>query len=96
MISLRRNLSVDVAEVAQGRGIQPGEYVKIHDDNPVSERFSGIAWALTCCPGCGKVWTLAKRVHTVGLDGIVTPSLVCPNPSGCPFHDFVKLEGWEL
>lgn len=92
MVLLRRNLSVDLFEASQGRGLQPGEYVKIPADNPLAP----VLWALDCCPTCGEVWAIGKHRHHVAVDGTVTPSLVCPRPNGCSFHDFVKLEGWEL
>jgi len=57
--------------------------------------------AIMCCPACGKDCSLAD--HTVGVDGMITPSVVCPTkvdpPSigvlcSCGFHDHVKLIGW--
>ncbi len=44
---------------------------------------------LISCPGCG---TEAGIDHDVADDGIMTPSLVCPN--NCGFHEHVKLVGW--
>ena len=45
------------------------------------------------CPICG---TLAMLIdHEIAPDGTVTPSVVCPT-EGCDFHEFVRLEGWEV
>lgn len=33
-------------------------------------------------------------VHTIADDGTLSPSVVCA-ASGCTFHDYVRLEGWE-
>lgn len=38
---------------------------------------------------------IASLDHTVGDDGTVRPSLVCP-ADGCGFHEFVKLDGWVV
>ena len=48
--------------------------------------------ALVCCPGCGKIGSLAE--HTIDPDGTVTPSLVCPF-AHCDFHDMAKLADWQ-
>lgn len=32
--------------------------------------------------------------HEIADDGIVTPSVQCPEP-GCDFHEMVVLEGWN-
>ena len=48
--------------------------------------------ALAACPDCGQIASLSG--HTIGTDGAVTPSLVCP-ADGCRFHDYVKLESWK-
>jgi len=47
--------------------------------------------ALFCCPR-GHIGTLSD--HEIGLDGTVSPSVVCPH-EGCDFHEFIKLEGWK-
>ena len=31
--------------------------------------------------------------HTISLDGMVTPSVVCPQ-GGCGFHEYLLLQGW--
>lgn len=43
------------------------------------------------CPGCALVATL-QPTHSVDRDGMVSPSLDCPK---CPFHDHVKLVGYQ-
>ncbi len=48
--------------------------------------------ALFCCPTCGNAASLSK--HTIAEDGTVSPSVVCSEP-GCPFHEFIRLEGWK-
>lgn len=48
-------------------------------------------WAVVVCPDCGKDGSLSRSVHTVGSDGGVTPSFVCPH---CPFHEWVALADW--
>jgi hypothetical protein len=32
--------------------------------------------------------------HTINDDGIVNPSVVCPE-EGCTFHDMIKLKDWN-
>jgi hypothetical protein len=44
------------------------------------------------CPLCRQTGVLTN--HTISAEGVVTPSLVCPT-SGCTFHEFIELEGWE-
>ena len=46
------------------------------------------------CPKCLHIFRFAKKIHSVAIDGIVTPSVVCPW-EGCRFHEFVKLNGWN-
>lgn len=50
-------------------------------------------WAEICCPGCGKVGLLSSN-HTVAVDGVVSPSDVCPYPP-CTFHAFIALDDWD-
>ena len=47
--------------------------------------------ALLSCPGCGSIAGL--QGHRILDDGIVEPSVVCPE-AGCDFHKYVKLVGW--
>lgn len=50
--------------------------------------------AFLACPVCGEV---ARLPHGVDAQGIVTPSVVCPNGPKCPMHlSPVKLLGWDL
>ena len=37
----------------------------------------------------GRLWD-----HEIASDGVVTPSLVCPEDE-CDFHEWVKLVGWK-
>lgn len=46
---------------------------------------------IAACPGCDKDGTLEKGVHTVGVDGTVTPSFICPH---CEWHGWVRLAYW--
>lgn len=51
------------------------------------------------CPKCGTSGHLGlndqrpAESHTVGENGKVIPSMVCPNDE-CTFHEFVKLHAW--
>lgn len=44
------------------------------------------------CPGCGMIGTIIN--HSVGRNGVVSPSLDCPNDK-CTFHENVILENWK-
>lgn len=44
------------------------------------------------CPGCHEGFAL-QVPWTIGNDGMVLPSAVCPQ--GCGFHALVRLEGWK-
>lgn len=48
--------------------------------------------ALISCPGCGKLASLLK--HDIADDGVVDPSMNCPNDA-CDFHDYVTLLDWK-
>lgn len=48
--------------------------------------------AIVSCPGCGQSASLSD--HTIGANGDVEPSLVCP-AKGCSFHEHVTLVGWR-
>ena len=37
---------------------------------------------------------LSARIHRIAPDGTVMPSYVCPS-TGCSFHTFVRLIGWD-
>jgi hypothetical protein len=44
------------------------------------------------CPKCGKEGYLDE--HEIDVDGVVTPSLVCPH-APCDFHGRVALQNYE-
>jgi hypothetical protein len=44
---------------------------------------------MTCPDGHGMI----LRNHRIAANGMVSPSVVCPNPA-CGFHEFVRLDGW--
>ena len=56
--------------------------------------------ATMTCPNCGTLMSLEN--HSISADGTVSPSVVEPLnpktkcPSSCGFHDFVKLEMWDM
>jgi hypothetical protein len=57
---------------------------------PPEARF----WHATfTCPTCRRGVSIAKDVHTIALDGTVSPSFVCKQ-NGCTFHEFIILAGW--
>lgn len=43
------------------------------------------------CPGCAVEVGVGRRHHTVGPNGDVNPSAICPH---CGFHGWVRLAGW--
>lgn len=46
------------------------------------------------CPN-GHSFFLSASVHAIHPDGRVTPSVVCSDAArGCPFHEWVVLDGW--
>ena len=47
-----------------------------------------------CTCGEGHTTRLTGLVHHVAADGLVSPSYVCP-VTGCKFHEFVRLIGWD-
>ncbi len=71
-------------------------------ENPPLVR--GTWWPLTwgdgrhtaniCCRDCGWACCLFPDHHSIAQDGIINPSLVCPNDQ-CNFHEYVRLDGWE-
>lgn len=52
---------------------------------------TGYSASATCVNG----HTCTLTEHEIADDGTVTPSLVCPY-EGCTWHEFVKLEGWQV
>ena len=52
---------------------------------------TGNRWsAMAICPN-GHEGALDN--HTIADDGVVTPSVVCPEKK-CGFHDYIQLAGW--
>jgi hypothetical protein len=52
-------------------------------------------WLAHCTCASGHTSLLVSTVHTVGPDGLVTPSYVCPS-STCTFHVHPwRLVGWD-
>jgi hypothetical protein len=52
--------------------------------------------AAIVCPQCGRGMSIGGgqrfgSVHTIGADGRVSPSVLCP---GCSWHTFIRLNGW--
>lgn len=66
-------------------GALPGTWTPAPAGMP-RERFK----ATVRCPD-GHEMTL--RAHVITDDGVVGPSLVCPE-RGCSFHEWVTLDGW--
>jgi len=72
---------------------QPGDpWIPAGTWEPIT-RADGSCSAMVGCGECGKNQNLTG--HTITADGSVTPSLQCSFPP-CPWHVYVKLEGWEL
>ncbi len=63
--------------------IRPGTWV--------GKKIPDYLTALIGCPKCGDAASLSQ--HIIAQDGLVTPSVVCPN--GCGFHEYVRLGDWE-
>ena len=49
--------------------------------------------ALCTCSN-GHTTRMVANIHSVGPDGTVMPSYVCP-VEGCGYHEFVRLVGWD-
>jgi hypothetical protein len=58
------------------------------DEIPASDWRRWRGRVLVRCPGCREELPLD---HTVRDDGLIEPSLDCPN---CPYHAYAKLVGW--
>ncbi len=43
------------------------------------------------CPNCGQ-WAYLDD-HEIDFDGLITPSVICPN--ACGFHEMVKLLNYK-
>lgn len=75
---------------------EPGTYRRIVEywaDYCARKGVANTYWAELCCPGCHRVAMLGSN-HTVGDDGVVMPSDVCPF-SPCTFHDHIVLDDWN-
>lgn len=63
--------------------LRPGYWrIVTRDDEPTVK---------LACPLCGAEGVLEEGSHTIDHDGIVSPSVVCPNESGCGWHDHIRL-----
>lgn len=74
--------------------ILPGYWLPVNYGEP----FKNKAFAVVRCPTCGHLASLAHGTHEVGVGGMLTPSLVCPQSKDgqpCTFHDHCQLDGWE-
>ena len=53
---------------------------------------------IVTCPTCrceGSIH-IGEEEHSINNEGFVNPSAVCPFTEKCNFHDYIKLEGWEI
>ncbi len=53
--------------------------------------------AFFTCPECGESMQLTHPPHSIALNGVVTPSVVCiwkKDGKPCGYHKFCTLEGW--
>lgn len=66
-------------EVDQAARVGPGEWL----------RFAGSA--IVGCPNCGAT---ALLDHDIDAEGVVEPSLECPQ--ACGFHELAQLDGWRF
>jgi hypothetical protein len=62
-----------------------------HPVPPPSSWWPDGSSAIAVCPN-GHAAALAD--HEIRYDGVVTPSVGCPE-DGCGFHDYVELDGWD-
>lgn len=70
---------VPFVEAELGARVGPGEWA----------RFAGRA--VVGCPGCG---ASAPIDHGISAEGVVEPSLECPQ--ACGFHEMAELDGWRF
>lgn len=57
------------------------------------ENKPGVKAAALTCIGCKRALFLNPSIHTILLDGMVTPSFVCTHP-GCTWHVWIRLVDW--
>jgi hypothetical protein len=67
----------------------PGSYCLIA---LTPEQWQGRTLSARVKAPCGHIGTLLD--HTIGSDGIVSPSLQCTH-EGCNFHAYARLDGWH-
>lgn len=77
---------------ASSEAMEPGQWFPVWDGPKKSAIFR--------CPDCKRLGTLTASADVDGIgwtilsNGTVTPS-VDHAPSGCKFHENIRLEGWE-
>ena len=80
-------------EVRHLNDIPAGQWALFQRHEPASSYVC----VIVRCPVCVHLMTLSKRVHEVGPEGGVTPSLVCwgVDLGKCSWHVSVRLLGWD-
>lgn len=74
--------TAELAHVEKFLELGPGTWTRLTGE-------AGNVWV--ACGACGTRGSLED--HTIGPDGTVRPSLVCPGE--CGWHVFARLVGWE-
>ncbi len=73
---------------------EPGDIWLIHKQTwRPGKLTSGAVTVTASCPKCGRGCSLSQ--HAISASGEVTPSVVCPF-GDCDFHDYIKLEDWNV
>lgn len=85
-VRLHRRLGVGVLQ------LEAGEYSVFEEDDVAVIDGGPLGVVTLCCPACGGVAVLDEQ-HQVDAGGNVTPVWACP-AAGCPFMDFLDLEGF--
>ncbi len=91
MITLRKAGPTVVWKQPMGEGGGPLTWRRIEAHREKPKAYAHDLAFCTCDKGHEQ--TLSAKVHVVSVEGIVSPSYVCPR-DGCGFHDYVVLEGW--
>ena len=60
-------------------------------DEPLTWQAIGTPSGRSAAVSCSNSHRGTLEDHQIGVDGAVTPSLVC---SECDWHEFVRLMGW--
>lgn len=47
--------------------------------------------ATICCPNCHAIASLEPQDHSIAIDGVVRPSVICD----CGFHERIRLLNWN-